>query len=341
VEYFVQLDFYLKQDTGLLRAGHKMAWDQFELPDAAPATVLDSRNFPPLKWNVNANAVQVTGKNFEITIDGTNGLTSWRSHGTELIRSPLIPSFWRALTDNDRGRQAGQKQGYWEHANAGLVPQQFAAAKQEDHLEVSVKWVLPKADNAAWTTTYKIYGNGEVFVAADFQPVKTDRPPMPRMGMQLSLPAGFDRVTWLGPGPEETYCDRMDAPVGLYSGTVDDQFYAGYVKPGETGNKVDTRWIALTNKKGAGLLAIGEPQLSVNALHYGTEDLNAGLHPFQLPHRDYTVLNLDWKQQGVGGDNSWGAWPHKEYLIPSQSYRYQFRLRPIAAGENPEKLARE
>jgi beta-galactosidase len=343
VEYFVEVDFYLKQDTGLLRAGHKMAWDQFELPDAAPATVLDSRNFPPLKWNINANAnaVQVTGKNFEIAIDGTNGLTSWRSHGTELIRSPLIPSFWRALTDNDRGRQAGQKQGYWEHANAGLVPQQFAAAKQEDHLEVSVKWVLPKADNAAWTTTYKIYGNGEVFVAADFQPVKTDRPPMPRMGMQLSLPAGFDRVTWLGPGPEETYCDRMDAPVGLYSGTVDDQFYAGYVKPGETGNKVDTRWIALTNKKGAGLLAIGEPQLSVNALHYGTEDLNAGLHPFQLPHRDYTVLNLDWKQQGVGGDNSWGAWPHKEYLIPSQSYRYQFRLRPIAAGENPEKLARE
>jgi beta-galactosidase len=159
--------------------------------------------------------------------------------------------------------------------------------------------------------------------------------------MQMALPAGFERVTWLGHGPQETYSDRKDARVGIYSGTVDEQFYPHYVKPGEAGSKVDTRWLALTNKKGAGLLVVGQPQLSVNALHYGTEDLNAGKHAFQLPHRDYTVLNLDLAQQGLGGDDSWGAWPHKEFLIPCQNYSYQFRLRPLAPGENLEKLARE
>jgi beta-galactosidase len=79
----------------------------------------------------------------------------------------------------------------------------------------------------------------------------------------------------------------------------------------------------------------------VNALHYGTEDLNAGKHAFQLPHCDYTVLNLDLAQMGVGGDDSWGAWPHREFLIPCRDYRYSFSLRPLAPGDQPEKLARK
>ena len=158
--------------------------------------------------------------------------------------------------------------------------------------------------------------------------------------MQMALPAGFERVTWLGPGPQETYSDRKDARFGRYSGTVDEQFYAGYTKPGETGNKVDVRWLALTNRKGVGLLAVGMPLLSANALHYGTADLNAALHPFQLPRRDYITLDLDLKQQGVGGDNSWGAWPHPDFLIPCREYSYSFRLRPLGAGVDPEEVAR-
>jgi beta-galactosidase len=129
--------------------------------------------------------------------------------------------------------------------------------------------------------------------------------------------------------------------VGRYHGAVEEQFYADYTEPGESGNKVDARWVTLTNGKGIGLLAIGQPLLSVNALHYGTEDLNAGKHAFQLPRRDFITLDLDLKQQGVGGDNSWGAWPHEQFLIPCQEYTYRFRLRPFSAGENPEKLARQ
>ena len=341
VEYFVEVSFRLKRATGLLKAGHEIAWDQFELPDAAPVPALDAKNFPQFVWHGDGNSVHVSGDNFLIVIDRTNGLASWHSQGTQFIRTPLRPSFWRALTDNDRGRQAKKSQGAWHQADDEILPQSLHAELKGDHVETVVKWSLPKAGNAEWTTTYNIYGNGEIFVKADYRPSDTKMPAMPRIGMQMTLPAGFDRVTWLGPGPQETYSDRKDALVGVYSGTVDEQFYAGYVKPGETGNKVDTRWIALTDKNGAGLLAIGEPQLSVNALHYGTDDLNAGKHPFQLPHRDYIVLNLDLKQQGVGGDDSWGAWPHKQFLIPCHDYSYQFRLIPLTKGDKPEKLARQ
>lgn len=80
--------------------------------------------------------------------------------------------------------------------------------------------------------------------------------------------------------------------------------------------------------------------LSANALHYGTADLNAGKHAFELPHRDFITLNLDLKQQGVGGDNSWGTWPHDPFLIPCREYTYSFRLRPFAAGQDLAKLAK-
>ena len=96
----------------------------------------------------------------------------------------------------------------------------------------------------------------------------------------------------------------------------------------------------MTNKKGIGLLAVGLPLLSVNVLHYGTDDLNAGKHAFELPRRDYITLNLDLKQQGVGGDDSWGTWPHAEFLIPCKEYSYSFRLRPFRGGEDPARLAR-
>jgi beta-galactosidase len=207
-------------------------------------------------------------------------------------------------------------------------------------VEVTSKQILPKI-NAEWETTYSIYGSGDVLIKARFKPDKTDLPKIVRLGMQMSLPAGFEQITWFGPGPQESYCDRKDAKLGLYRGTVSAQFYADYTEPGETGNKVDARWAAMANARGIGLLAVGEPLLSVNALHYGTEDLNAGKHAFELPRRDFITLNLDLKQQGVGGDDSWGAWPHEEFLIPCQEYSYSFRLRPFSSNENPERLARQ
>jgi beta-galactosidase len=147
----------------------------------------------------------------------------------------------------------------------------------------------------------------------------------------------------LGLGPQETYCDRKDAKIGLYSGAVKDQFYNEYVIPGESGNKVDVRWLALTNSKGVGLLAIGSPVLSINAMKFTTEDIEKSSYPYQLPVRDITVLNLDFKQEGMGGDTSWGnkAWPHKPYLIPAETQSYQFRLRPIAEGEDFSSAARK
>ena len=202
---------------------------------------------------------------------------------------------------------------------------------------MSFRHALPGA-KASWQTTYTVKGDGEIIVAAEFKPASSGLPKLPRLGMQMILPAGFDRITWFGPGPQETYCDRKDAKVGRYSGTVGQQLYPHYTEPGETGNKVDVRWVALTNQKGVGLMVTGAPLLSVNALPYTTADLQSAKHPYQLAARDFTVLNLDWKQQGVGGDDSWGAWPHEPYLIPYAAQAYTFHLRPISTEKTSSHL---
>ncbi len=346
-EYFVEVNFTLKEDQLWADKGHLLAWDQFKLPVLNIEPSLPS-NVPTLQVKQDGDRVLVSGQNFAVEFDKKTGtLQSWTHKDTQLIRSPLRPDFWRAMTDNDRGRNMLKSQGIWRNAH------QDAEVKSVDVKPISpagdggVPYAvafkstigLPKV-TATWETTYTVYGSGDIIVQANFKPGGANLPQLPRLGMQMTMPSGFDRIAWCGPGPEETYCDRKDAKVGVYGSTVDAQFYEDYSEPGETGNKADVRWVALTNRKGVGLLAVGMPLLSVNALFYGTEDLNAGKHAFELPRRDYLTLNLDWMQQGVGGDDSWGAWPHKDFLIPCQEYSYQFRLRPLNWGDNPAQAAR-
>jgi len=340
VEYFLDVSFRLKRDQSWAKAGHELAWDQFKLPDAAPAVEAGLASAAPLNLDQNDAQIIVSGKNFVATFDKKAGsLASLKFKNTELIASPLRPDFWRAPIDNDRGRRMDNSQGVWRNAHQDATSSVSVEGTAPRQAVVKVVQTLPKV-SASWETTYTVLGSGDVLVNAQFTPGRTNLAKLPRLGMQMTLPAGFDRITWLGPGPQETYCDRKDARVGLYSGTVAEQFFADYSEPGESGNKVDVRWVALSNKNGVGLLAVGLPLLSVNALHHTTDDLQKAKHAFELPARDFTVLNLDWKQQGVGGDDSWGAWPHDENLIPCQEYTYSFRLRPFSKGEDLAKLAR-
>jgi beta-galactosidase len=343
VEYFLELTFTLRHDQLWAKAGHEVAWDEFKLPDFAPVLAAPADKSAAPKLAEKGATITVSGLNFEVVFDQQAGaLTSWRFQGEQLVKSPLRPDFWRAQIDNDRGRNMLKSQGIWRDAHEGAEVRSVTVQEQpQSHaMRVKVLTALPKVD-AAWETDYTVCANGDVLVEAHFKPSRTDLPKLVRIGMQMALPAGFERITWLGPGPQETYCDRKDARFGLYTGRVEDQFYADYTETGETGNKVDVRWLALANGK-IGLLAIPEHPglLSANALHYGTADLNAGKHAFELPRRDFVTLNLDLKQQGVGGDTSWGAWPHDEFLIPCKEYTYSFRLRPFAAGQDLAKLAK-
>ncbi len=341
-EYFLELNFNLRLNLSWADAGHLLAWDQFALPDSAPATAAPTNNLPALIVTENPNATIIAGAGFEAKFDPTTGtLVSWVDHGLQYIRTPLRPDFWRAPVDNDRGRNMERTQGIWRHAHEDAVIRQFEVTHSpgDGSASVTAAQTLPKV-NAEWRTTYTFHPDATLLVTAQFIPGNSDLPKLPRLGMQMTLPQDFQRIRWFGPGPQETYADRKDALIAMHSGTVANQFYQDYTEPGESGNKVDVRWCALTNARGEGLLVVGLPRLSVNALPYTTDDLQNAKHPFELPSRDFVTLNLDDAQQGLGGDDSWGAWPHREFLIPCEAREYRFLLRPLRPEDDPAMLAR-
>ena len=157
--------------------------------------------------------------------------------------------------------------------------------------------------------------------------------------MNLFVPAGFDKLEWFGRGPQENYIDRNhSAYVGEYSGTVEEQF-TPYMAPQENGNKTDTRWMVLRNGQGAGILFKGSPLFGFSVQHHTAEDMSIELqgrkHFVDVPTRDFVSVYIDYKQMGVGSDDSWGSKTHSQYCIPAKPYSWSFSFKPIKAGEDP------
>ena len=175
--------------------------------------------------------------------------------------------------------------------------------------------------------TYTVYGSGDVVLEVHVTP-NGELPPLPRVGVRMTLPGGYERFTWYGRGPQETYADRkLGARVGIYEGTVDEQ-YVPYITPQENGNKTDVRWVALSDRHGVGLLAVGMPLLNVSAHHFTAEDLTAARHTCELRRREEITLNLDYAQCGLG-NASCGPGVLPRYLLEPREYRFRIRLRPF------------
>ena len=181
-------------------------------------------------------------------------------------------------------------------------------------------------------TAYTLYSSGDVRVDTHIVP-GGDLPPLPRIGLQMRLPGEYNCFTWYGRGPHETYADRkLGAKVGVYSGTVDDQ-YVPYIMPQENGNKTDVRWVALTNDDGVGLLVVGMPLLNVSAHHFTTQDLEKARHTYELKRRDDITWNLDFAHSGLGNE-SCGPGVLPQYQIEPREGRYSLWLRPVSLRES-------
>ena len=350
-EYFLEISFALKQATPWAPAGHEVAWEQFKLPWTAPAAAPVAA--AALQLTDTAGRITVRGAGFAAGFDRATGLlVSLTTGTTELLELPLGPHFWRAPVDNDRGnRMAGpaeKKNQFvltaWRNAHASWRPASVTVAQPAPGRVVVTATGAIADFGAPYRLQWTVLGSGDVLVESTLSAGAKPLVELPRFGMQATLRAGFDRLAWYGKGPQETYWDRQDARVGLYRGQVRDQYF-DYIKPQETGNKEGVRWLALTDARGRGLLAVGAPLLSANALHYTTDDLFCATHKehhyrYLMPERKTVTLNLDLHQRGLGGDNSWGEFPHREFRLTQQPFAYRYRLHVLAAGEDPVSLAK-
>jgi beta-galactosidase len=345
-ETFLTVEYVLKRDEPFRAAGTVIAWDQFELP-AAVSEGASRAATPDAVLAEDSARIVVTGPRFRVMFDRALGtLASLTWDGTELIRTGPEPNFWRAPTDNDFGNGMPRRQRVWRRAGPDRHLERIVA-RQDGRGRVTVEIAESlHAGGARLFTTWAVYGSGDIVMRQRFVPGDTSLPDLPRLGLRLTMPAGFDSVAWFGRGPQENYWDRKTgAAVGLYRSAAAD-LYHPYGRPQETGTRSDVRWMAVSDAAGTGLLAVGAPLLEASALNVLQGDLDEGQakvnrHPTDVRRRPLTELRLDWHQMGVGGDNSWGAMQHAQYRLPSKVYEWGVRLRPFARGDgSPFALAR-
>ncbi len=337
-EYFLKLTFSLARSTSWAPQGHVVAWDQFAMPYKAPAaTVPDVGTMHELRVSESDAAITVSTPSIAVQFGKRTGaLESYRAWDRELLTAPLLPNYWRPPTDNDRRNQMVERQGFWKDAAAKRAIPSVTVERVSKQV-VRITALAALAGNATQKNVYTVYGDGAVEVESALDSGDAKLPELPRFGMQMRMPKDFRAVTWFGRGPQETYWDRqLGAAVGIYSDTVDKLWFP-YIAPQETGNRTDVRWVTFTDHSGFGLKATGMPLLYFSAWPFRMEELEHDAastfghrHASEIPMADDITVNLDYRQMGVGGDNSWGAREHPEFRLPAAKYEYKFRLEPLA-----------
>ena len=324
-EYTVTVSFHLKEDKVWAKAGHEVAFGQYVYQVKEEKKVCQE----PLTVIRSTHNIGVRGAHFEVLFSVLNGgLVSYKYAGKEMIEAIPKPNFWRAPTDNDCGNLMGMRYGQWKIASMYLSHKDFRQGpygpgntpeveEKEHSVKVTYTYLLPATPLAECKLAYEVYGDGRVKTTLTYDPVK-ELGDMPEFGVIFKFNADYDHVEWYGLGPAETYADRKKgAKLGIYENMVKDNM-ARYMVPQECGAKEEVRWAKVTDRKGRGMLFEMDENngpMMFSALPYTPHEMENAMHPYELPEVHYTVVRVAKDQMGVGGDDSWGARTHEEYLL--------------------------
>ncbi len=333
-EWLLNVDYRLKQAAPLLDAGTTVAREQLRL---SPATVrmASLSGSPVTSVERKAGFITVTGPQFSIAFSETDGYISrYDVDGQPMLKdgSEITPNFWRAPTDNDYG--AGLQKKYRAWLNPGLTLASIDSEERDGKAIVKADYRMRNIP-ATLSIIYTVDGNGAVKVVETMTPEQGAKASdMFRFGMQIPMPASFERIDYYGRGPGENYSDRQQASdLGRYTQSVDSQAYP-YIRPQETGTRTDLRTWAVLDASGSGLEFTSDRPFSASALHYTIETLDGGRekpnsHWGEIDRDDVTNVLVDYAQMGLGCVNSWGALPLPAYRLPFAPYTFTFTITPV------------
>ena len=333
-EYCIVVSFVLKENTIWEKAGYEIAFGQHMIKKPVSEYSCDKS----VELVVGNGNILVRGENFKALFSRMNlGMVSYVYGGVEMLPNTIpLPNFWRTPTNNDSGNMMPQRYAQWKIASMYVTTRQdqrFAdtsprVEKNDNNIAITYTYFMPTTPQSSCEVTYRVFGDGTIETTLSYDPVK-ELGDMPEFGMMFKLDADYDTVKWYGLGPQETYEDRQHGgKYGVYENKVADNV-AEYLVPQESGNKCRVRYAKVMDKKGRGMLFFGD-ELSFSALPYTPHELENAAHHFELPPVHYTVVRVAKKQMGVGGDDSWGAHTHPEYLLDaSEKMEFTFCFRGI------------
>src|SRR5450755_1962585 len=335
-DYWLNLDFTLAYDASWAKRGHVVATAQFQVVAQGSAQVIDIQSLSALEVSTGGNFLIIRGADKEVRFNTVNcTLASWIYKGQQLLEQGPKLTFWRATTDNDRGfsHQAERWKAFgldqlkqridsvdWETREGGRAIKVLVTARIAPPIR---SWGI------AFTYEYTVYASGESVLRVKGVPAENGPKTLPRIGLELHLPKQFERATWYGRGPGESYVDTWQANrVGLYTRTVDELF-TNYTFPQENGNRFEVRWVAATNARGVGLLAVGMPELNFSLQRYTVEQLEKARHTYELRDSGQLVWHLDYAQNGIGS-NSCGPDVLLQHQLLTKPFEFALRLRPFS-----------
>lgn len=330
-EYYLNLYAYTREATDLVPAGFEVAREQLKIGTGdffAVRPETEGQLIAEVKGNVlSFKSGRVSGK-----IDLKKGmLFQYALNGKSPLSQYPEPAFWRTPTDNDFGNKMPLLCGVWRTAHVNRSVRKVSVGEQDANgIRVTIDWMLEDVQ-VPYMMEYQICPDGSLVVTGSIDLTGRKLPELPRFGMRMELKKDYERLVYYGRGPEENYTDRCSSTfIGRYEDTVSNQFYP-YIRPQETGNKTDVRWVSLLDAQGFGLKVTGLQPLAFTALHFTPEDLDPGLtrklqHTVDVIPQKNICLHIDLKQRGLGGDNSWGMLPHNEYRLLDKKYSYSYRL---------------
>ena len=338
-EVLLNIEFRLKKAEPLMEAGQMVAYRQLEVRTANAAAAVVAEGKLKVENKKKETEIKVLNDFIDIEFDKATGLLKeYEVNGVDLLGEggTLKPNFWRAVTDNDMGAQLQKKFRVWRAPALNLQTITASKVKVGKNVNAVVKAVYDMPDvKAALTITYTIAPDGTMGVEQTMDATEGEKvSDMFRFGMLMQLPFQMDNSTFYGRGPIENYIDRKGSQnVGIYTQTAEEQFFP-YIRPQETGTKSDIRWWQQTDKAGKGFRITSGNLFSASALHYSIDDLDDGeekeqRHSYEVPQSKYTELCIDKEQFGVGGENSWGAWPLPQHRLGYADKTFSFVISPV------------
>ncbi len=343
-EYWLNLTFTLARDENYAAMGHEVAWGQFLLPVAAPAAAtLPVATLPTLDVEETATEIVVIGANFELAFDKVRGrIAAWLHEDLSVLAVGPKLNFWHAPTDNDVRWTADWKNKYLHLLKQridGVDCQRLADGAIRIVVQARIAPPVLKYGLRA-EYVYTIYGSGDVALEVVGTPEGEWPDPLPKIGLQMALPDDLDQVSWYGRGPGEGYIDSKQAGrFDLYDSQVEDLF-TPYVKPQECGNRTDVRWVAFTNLRGMGLLAVGRQPLDFSAHRYSDAMIAAARHTVDLEAGELITVNLDYRHNGIGS-GSCGPATLPKHQLHMQPFAFGLRLKPFSVDQaSPAALSK-
>ena len=366
-DLYLTVRYSLKKADGILPAGTCLAYDQICMNNE---DLIVSDGYRPT--GKPSHYMEGTKAVFSGVHDRTpwkavfdpscGSLVSYVLGNKELISSPLMPNFTRAITENDLGPDMDKAQELWRFPE--LKVSSFKLTEENNHWRMDISY-SPIGEAAAISMSYSIYRDGIIDCVESMTDAGklSEAPCMPRFGIEFAMPGEFSNLDYFGLGPHENYCDRYSsALMGHYTQRVEDQYNYNYARPQESGTKTRVKWWKVTSDKGYGLeIDCFGQRFSASALPFSTATLDIKAYPlkkywsdiydFPTPtgRPDHQVHSLELKalafegrrslgktwvcfdkaQQGVGGIDSWKSWPLPQHRVPAAERSFHFRLSPV------------